>query len=112
MNTLLMPTKSSGEFTDLRAGIFPSEDPRLTKSKSLASGRLNDATYSPSNGLTNTIAVTNVEAALSFKSAFNKQKVSKLSASYRSSLSTTCRITPHRLGSSFIDFMERFHEMD
>jgi len=112
MNTLTMPTKSSGGLSDLRASIFPPEDPVLNKIESSDKGSLNCTVHPHNNIATNAVAVANIEAAISFKSALNKQKVSNLSASYRSSLSTSYRITPHRLGSSFIDFMHRFHEID
>lgn len=112
MNALSLPTMSSGGFTDLRASIFPPEDSRLHKTASQGAVGIHQTNSSPGNSLTNVLAVTNLEAALSFKSALNKRRVSNLSASYRTTVSASHRITPHRLGSSFIDFMQRFHEMD
>ena len=112
MNALSLPTMSSGGFTDLRASIFPPEDSRLHKTASQGAVGIHQTKSSPGNSLTNVLAVANLEAALSFKSALNKRRVSNLSASYRTTVSASHRITPHRLGSSFIDFMQRFHEMD
>ena len=112
MNALTLPTMSSGGFTDLRASIFPPGHSRLNKAASIGEQSIQHASSSSNNSLSNVVAVANLEAVLSFKSALNKRRVSNLSASYRTTLSASHRVTPHRLGSSFIDFMQRFHEMD
>jgi hypothetical protein len=112
MNALTLPTMSSGGLTHLRASIFPPEDSRLVKAASPGGPSIHHTNFSPNNSVSNVLAVANLEAALSFKSALNKQRVTNLSASYRTTLSLSHRITPRRLGSSFIDFMQRFHEVD
>jgi hypothetical protein len=111
MNALQVPKNYSGGFNDLRASIFPAEDSRLPVAASLGDTSTH-AVSLPNNSLTNAMAVANLEAVASFNSTLHKHKLTRLSTSYRTALSTSHRITPHRLGSSFLDFMKRFHELD
>ena len=107
-----LPPKVSRGFTDLRASIFPPQSMVPSASPRLNRNKIGTPYESNDRGLTTTMQITNLEAVLSFRETVKNEQVSCLSTFYRTTVAGNQRITPKRLGSSFLGFMERFHSID
>jgi hypothetical protein len=107
-----LPPKVLRGFTDLRASIFPPQSIVSSASSRPNRNKIGTPYESNDRGLTTTMQITNLEAVLSFRETVKNEQVSCLSTFYRATVAGNQRITPKRLGSSFLGFMERFHSFD
>jgi len=111
MNTHTLQPKINRGLPDLRASIFPSESSINTSSESEFLGSVTN--YSnPERRIIENVSLANMEAVLKLGRPFDQSRVSQLSTSYRFNTSRTHRVTTHRLGAAFADFMQRFHATD
>jgi hypothetical protein len=111
INQVTIPRIKRG-INELRASIFPPD-----RSTFQAPGRefvhsSGQDLASVNQSMLTTIKVVNLEAAQSCYRSAQTTRLVNFSSTYREGISREQRITPKRLGSSFSDFMERFHEFE